>query len=51
MQTYKITLRHDRGTTHFLIRSRRLTQAVRELLNHERAPFRAIRRIRRLSDV
>lgn len=44
---YTITLKHDHGRCHITTAASTITGAVRSVLAAERAPFRAIVRIRR----
>ena len=47
MNRYTITLRHDGGKIAIRTNASRMTQAVRQVLNYEGAPFRSIVAIKR----
>lgn len=48
MNKYRIILKHDNGRVKITTWATRMTQAVRQVLNAERAPFRAIKQIEKV---
>lgn len=42
MSRYRITLKHDSGIIRIVTTAGRLSQAIRQVLKFERAPFRAV---------